>query len=177
MVGETGFEPATPWSRTKAGERPEVISGSQPCVNTRDSEAGPVQQSHPVRAGTKDFAAILLLRPTPSSSTRGQGTWTAAHREVAKRLGVCRTAVYRGRERGTLPHIRISKSPTRAPGSSEPGAFSGAGPWPTSGGPGFHWRGTSMNSPVLEWHLCEFTSVFIDLVRLEVARVATLTAV
>ena len=65
MVGETGFEPATPWSRTKARERPGVTSGSQPLVNTQISGAGPVQPSHQVRVGTKDFAATLLLRPTP----------------------------------------------------------------------------------------------------------------
>jgi hypothetical protein len=55
MVGETGFEPATPWSRTKAGERPGVTNGSQPLVNIRVFETEPVQPFHPVREDPKDF--------------------------------------------------------------------------------------------------------------------------
>ncbi|WP_342394546.1 helix-turn-helix domain-containing protein [Myxococcus fulvus] len=111
MVGETGFEPATPWSRTKAKGRPGVISGSQTLVNTRVSSSQAVQPSHPVGQDTKIFAAGLLLgssTPVPSMAS-GSGRLLTV-REAAERLGVCRATVYRLCERGELPHVRISNA-------------------------------------------------------------------
>jgi len=76
-------------------------------VNTRVSEAGRVQPSHPVREDTKDFAAILLLGSTQAPSANDLGRLLTV-REVAEQLGVCRATVYRLCSQGTLPHIRIS---------------------------------------------------------------------
>jgi excisionase family DNA binding protein len=119
MVGATGFEPATTCTPRNVEGRPDVTSGSQPFAITRVSPPGAVQPSHPVRQGTKDFAATLLLRPALLPSGAGEPGRLLSVREAAERLGVCRATVYRLSRRGELQHIRVSNAVRIAPSSLE----------------------------------------------------------
>ena len=105
MVGETGFEPATPHSRTKWQEGPTVTSASQ-TVETAEVPAAPtVQPSQPFAGSTSNVVTRLLPGPaTPRPGTKSLLTV----REVAARLGVSRATVYKLCTEGTLPHLRLS---------------------------------------------------------------------
>src|SRR5205823_9772010 len=61
LVGETGFEPATPWSRTKSEEHPGLGKSLQPAATIQDREEQTVQASSAVASFSKRLAAGLLL--------------------------------------------------------------------------------------------------------------------
>ncbi len=110
MVGETGFEPATPWSR-KAEEAFAPISiGSQNLQGLADTQEGSALVSYPIAETAPDpkyFATRLLPRSTGPDL---RPTQLLSVREVARLLGLCRASIYRLVERGELPAIRIGNS-------------------------------------------------------------------
>ena len=110
LVGETGFEPATPWSRTPAD--PVGAGGSDrtqsQVVEIPDSRVHP--RSHSVAQitsdGTPRGAPVVRTSATPLALVQALLTV----KEVAARLGVCRATAYRLIEQGGIPHIRVSNA-------------------------------------------------------------------
>jgi excisionase family DNA binding protein len=105
MVGKTGFEPATPWSRTKWSPRPTVTNDSQTIGTVEVSAEPAVHPSQPFTGSAKDFVT-RLLPATPGLAATTVPLLTV--REVAERLGVSRAKVYKLCEKGTLPHIQLA---------------------------------------------------------------------
>ncbi|WP_144370123.1 helix-turn-helix domain-containing protein [Myxococcus stipitatus] len=82
------------------GGRPAATNPSQHIVNTRVSS--PERSTRPIW----DLRLLLLGSAPVALGASGPGRSLTVW-EVAKRLGVCLTTVYRLREWGELPYIRI----------------------------------------------------------------------
>jgi excisionase family DNA binding protein len=111
MVGETGFEPATPWSLIASVGLSPTHTDSDPISNNAKLLASGApsvctgsQPEHPFSRS--------LSHPCPMDSTPGrlrkpvpQSLLSVA--KVAQLLGVCRATAYRMIESGELPHVRV----------------------------------------------------------------------
>ena len=100
MVGETGFEPATPWSRIGGQVRPNSAKRSQAADSSQERRPADAQPFHEDHSVHEDSAAALLL--TDGGPAR---LMTAA--EVGLLLQVSRATVYRMATTGELPGIRV----------------------------------------------------------------------
>src|SRR5712692_6618589 len=102
MVVETGFEPATPWSRTAV----EPFSPRETPGHGVPSPGNPEGRS--ARQDTQsticDDLRGKICRPGVASEP------FLSVKEVAARLGVCRATAYRLCERGELPYVRVSNA-------------------------------------------------------------------
>ena len=110
QVGETGFEPATPWSRNAEGLFTPVSMGSQNVQLLANIEGTLPTTSHRFteNAPNPKFFATRLLPQDSSPNLRQSELLRVA--EVAKLLGLCRATIYRLVERGELPAFRIGNS-------------------------------------------------------------------
>src|SRR5713101_6201436 len=112
LVGETGFEPATPWSRTAvAAFSPRktaghgVASSGKPegrsaCQDTQSTACDGLRSKICRPGVASDGAQVPGLSSEPLLSIR----------EVAAQLAVCRATAYRLCQRGEIPHLRISNA-------------------------------------------------------------------
>ena len=111
-IGETGFEPATPWSRTAPG----LLSPLETAAQTFASPGNPGRPV-PCQATESTIYDDLrgeICRPRVASE-RSQAPAQPAEpllsvKEVAARLGVCRATAYRLCERGEIAHVRVSNA-------------------------------------------------------------------
>lgn len=110
VVGETGFEPATPWSRKAEGPFTPVSIGSQNLQLLANTEEEQDVTLQPIAedASTQRFFTTPLLRRSGVRTLGPNELLRVA--EVARLLGLCRATIYRLIERGALPAFRIRNS-------------------------------------------------------------------
>jgi len=114
VVGETGFEPATPWSRTAIegfSPRETAIPGVASPGNPEDRSAFQDTQS----TSCDDLRSKICRPGVAIEKAPGLELPLLSIKEVAAQLGVCRAVAYRLCEDGELPHIRISNAIRVAP--------------------------------------------------------------
>ena len=117
MVGETGFEPATPWSRTAQGQ----LSPGETAEHSIASPGNPTGRSacQDTQSTACDDLRSKICRPGVASDNahppESPSEPLLSVKEVAARLRVCRAVAYRLCERGELPYIRISNAIRVAP--------------------------------------------------------------
>ncbi len=109
-VGETGFEPATPWSRKAEEAFAPLSMGSQNLQLLANTEEERALTSHRI-AETPPDPKFFATRLLPPSSCRNFGPNELLRvADVARLLRLCRATVYRLVERGELPSFRIGNS-------------------------------------------------------------------
>ena len=107
MVGETGFEPATPWSRRHSGGVRTGSHGLSPSLK-------PLQIQGDVPTGRSHAIALVAPVPTPfttrllPSGIEPRRLLTV--REVASLLSVSTATVYKLVTAKTLPFLRVSNA-------------------------------------------------------------------
>ena len=109
-VGETGFEPATPWSRNAEGLFTPVSMGSQNPQLLANIEGPPTTISHRFTENAPDpkFFATRLLRRSSGPSLRQNELLRVT--DVARLLRLSRATIYRLVDHGELPAFRIGNS-------------------------------------------------------------------
>jgi excisionase family DNA binding protein len=112
LVGETGFEPATPWSRTAAAPFSSCETAGHGIASPGNPEGRSACQA--TQSTTCDDLRGKICRPRVASDGAQAPELSSepllSIKEVAARLGVCRAVAYRLCERGELPHVRISNA-------------------------------------------------------------------
>jgi len=109
-VGETGFEPATPWSRNSEGLFTPVSMGSQNVQLLANIEGTPSTTSHRFTENAPDpkFFATRLLRQNSGPNLRQNELLRVT--DVARLLRLSRATIYRLVDRGELPALRIGNT-------------------------------------------------------------------
>ena len=107
MVGETGFEPATPWSRRDSGGVRTGSQGLTPSLKSSQVQGdSAIARSHgftPVLPILTPFTTRLL--PSGIEPRR-----LLTVREVASVLSVSAATIYKLIATRTLPHVRIGNA-------------------------------------------------------------------
>jgi excisionase family DNA binding protein len=122
-VGETGFEPATPWSRGPQADPHGVVPGPLASYPLDDTGVGGDAGSHtvaPVPPDATPFGALVVQAEPGDLLTVP---------EVAARLRVSRATIYRLFRTGTLPGLRVSNA-IRVPAEALDGLRSHSTPRP-----------------------------------------------
>ena len=107
MVGETGFEPATPWSRRDSGGVRTGSHGLSPSLK-------PLQVQGDIPTGRSHGFTPVLPIPTPFTTRLLpygiEPRRLLTVREVASVLSVSAATIYKLIATKTLPHVRIGNA-------------------------------------------------------------------
>ena len=132
MVGETGFEPATPWSRSApngfAG-RCRIMQG--PAITGRDGAAAGTRFAWNWQLSPAFPAPAMQPSTLPSPPLRVVPAPLLTVKEVAARLKSSRATIYRLCEIGQLRHVRISTHAIRITADDLADFIAGTGPTAT----------------------------------------------